>query len=362
MAAKVAIILGTRPEIIKMAPIIREVDIRDIEYFVIHTGQHYSYNLDGVFFEKLRLELPSYNIEAGSGTQATQTARILEGVEEILVRRQPEVVLVQGDTNSVLAGTLAAAKLHIKVGHVEAGLRSYDRDMPEEINRVVADHISDYLFAPTEKAEKILMGEGIPQEKIFMTGNTVVDALYQNIEIARRVSHILDTLEVKPAQYFLATAHRAANVDNPERFASILEGLEKVANFYHQPVIYAIHPHALARLKEYGLEPKNIRLIDPVDYFDSLILQNYARCVLTDSGGLQEEACILGVPCVTLRDNTERPETLEVGANRLAGTDADDILENVRLTFEIERRWTNPFGDGKAGEKIVDIITGGSHG
>lgn len=362
MSVKVAIILGTRPEITKMAPVIRAVDSRDIDYFVIHTGQHYSHNLDGVFFEQLRLDLPSYNIEAGSGSHGAQTARILEGIEEILIRRQPDVVLVQGDTNSVLAGALAAAKLHIKVGHIEAGLRSYDRSMPEEINRILADHCADYLFAPTEKAEKILLGEGIPQEKIYVTGNTVVDSLYQNIEIARRTSKILDKLGIRPAEYFLVTAHRTENVDNPERFASLLAGLDKVANFYHQPLIYPVHPHALAKMKEFRLETPNLTLIDPVDYFDSLILQNYARLVLTDSGGVQEEACILGVPCVTLRDNTERPETLEIGANMLAGVDTDNILECARLTFEYGRRWSNPFGDGKAGEKIVDIITGGSNG
>ena len=362
MTAGIAVVLGTRPEIVKMTPVIRALDSRNIDYFVIHTGQHYSYSLDRVFFEQLELEPPAYNIEAGSATHGVQTARILEGVEEILIARKPETVLVQGDTNSVLAGALAAAKLHIRVGHVEAGLRSYDRHMPEEVNRVLADHCSDYLFAPTENAVKILLGEGIPENMVYLTGNTVVDALYQNIEIARRTSSILAELELQPARYFLVTAHRQENVDNPERFASILDGLDRVAGFYHQPLIYPVHPHARAKIKEFGLETPNLKLIDPVDYFDSLILQNYARCVLTDSGGIQEEACILGVPCVTLRDNTERPETLEVGANMVAGTDAENILECVRLTFEYERRWNNPFGDGTAGEKIVDIITGGSDG
>jgi UDP-N-acetylglucosamine 2-epimerase (non-hydrolysing) len=362
MTQNIAVILGTRPEITKMAPVIRALEAAGTDFFVIHTGQHYSRNMDGVFFEQLNLDPPSYNIEVGSGTQGAQTAAILSGVEEILLRRQPDVVLVQGDTNSVLAGALAAAKLHIKVGHVEAGLRSYDRNMPEEINRVLSDHCSDYLFAPTEKSARILRGEGIPEEKVFMTGNTVVDATWQNIDIAHRMSNIFENLKIRPAEYFLVTLHRRENVDNRERFASILEGLAMVARFYHQPVIYPVHPHSLASMKEFGFEAPDLTLIEPVDYFDSLMLQNYARVVLTDSGGLQEEACILGVPCVTLRDNTERPETLEIGANMLAGAESDNILECVRQTFEIERHWQNPFGDGKAAERIVDIITGGSDG
>ena len=362
MTPKTAVILGTRPEIIKMAPVIRALENSDTEYFVLHTGQHYSYNLDGVFFEQLALDLPSYNLEVGSGSHAVQTAAILKGVEEILLRRKPDSVLVQGDTNSVLGGALAAAKLHIKVGHVEAGLRSYDKTMPEEINRVLTDHCSDYLFAPTEQAGTILKSEGIPENTVFVTGNTIVDALYQNIEIARRKSTILSTLDIQPSRYFLATAHRQENVDNRERLTSILNGLRSVADFYHQPVVYPVHPHALTRIKEFGLDTAGVVLIDPVDYFDFLILQNYSRLVLTDSGGVQEETCILGVPCVTLRDNTERPETVEVGANMLAGTDSENILECVRLSFERGGRWRNPFGDGTAAEKIVDIITGGSNG
>ncbi len=362
MAFKVAVILGTRPEIIKMAPVIRALKEAQTDFFVLHTGQHYSYSLDGVFFEHLNLDTPEYNVEAGSGSHAAQTAAILTGVERILLDEYPDVVLVEGDTNSVLAGALAAVKLHIKVGHVEAGLRSYDRTMPEEINRILADHCSEYLFAPTEKSKNILLGEGIPEEKIYVTGNTIVDALQQNIDIARRYSNVFETAGIRPSEYFLVTLHRQENVDNPERFASILEGLDRVAGFYHQPLIYPIHPHSLVRLKEFKLETPNITLTEPADYFDFLMLEYYARLILTDSGGVQEESCILGVPCVTLRDNTERPETLEVGANMLAGTSADDILEMVRLSFEMPRQWQNPFGDGKAGERIVNIITGGSDG
>jgi len=362
MPLKIAVILGTRPEIVKMSPVIRQLEAKDIDFFVLHTGQHYSYNMDAIFFEQLGLPQPKYNIEAGSSSHAEQTATILSGVEKILLDEFPDVVLVEGDTNSVLAGALAAAKLHIKVGHIEAGLRSYDRNMPEEINRILTDHCSDYLFAPTEKAKTILLGEGIPEEKIHVTGNTIVDAVYQNLSIAQGQSNIFNILNIRPAQYFLVTLHRQENVDNRERFSSILDGLRKVAEFYHQPVIYPVHPHSRKRMSEFGLAAPGLTLIEPVDYFDFLMLESNTRLVLTDSGGIQEEACILGVRCVTLRDNTERPETLEVGANVIAGTASDDILENVRLMFEIERYWQNPFGDGRAGERIVDILTGGFDG
>ncbi len=359
MLLKVAVILGTRPEIIKMAPIIRALEMKKADFFILHTGQHYSYNLHGVFFEELRLPQAKYNVEAGSDSHAKQTAKILVGVEEVLQGENPEIVLVEGDTNSVLAGALAATKLGIKVGHVEAGLRSYDRNMPEEINRVLTDHCSDYLFAPTEKARATLLGEGIPEEKIFVTGNTVVDATYQNLKIAREQSNALYDLRVKPGEYFLVTLHRQENVDNQTRFASILEGLDKVATDFHLPVVYPIHPHSRKRMGEFNLKAPNLTLIEPLDFLSFLQLESNARLILTDSGGVQEEACIIKVPCVTLRDNTERPETVEVGANILAGTSSDNILECVRLMLDKNNDWQNPLGDGKAGERIVSIITGG---
>ncbi len=359
MLPKIAIILGTRPEIIKMAPVVRELGIREADFFILHTGQHYSYNLDGVFFEQLKLPLAKYNVEAGSGSHAEQTAKALVGAEKVLQEENPEIVLVEGDTNSVLAGALAAAKLHIKVGHVEAGLRSYDRNMPEEINRTLTDHCSDYLFAPTEKAKATLLGEGIPEEKIFVTGNTIVDAVYQNLEIAKEQSNTLDALHVNPREYFLVTLHRQENVDNQARFTSILEGLDKVTTDFHLPVIYPIHPHSRKRMSEFNLKAPNLNLIEPVDFLSFLLLESAARLILTDSGGVQEEACILKVPCVTLRDNTERPESVEVGANILAGTSSGRILECVRLMLNKNNDWQNPFGDGKAAERIVNIITGG---
>jgi UDP-N-acetylglucosamine 2-epimerase (non-hydrolysing) len=362
MLLKIAIVLGTRPEIIKMAPVIRELEIKEADFFILHTGQHYSYNLDRVFFEQLELPQAKYNIEAGSGSHAEQTAKILVGVEKILQGEAPDIVLVEGDTNSVLATALAATKLHIKVGHVEAGLRSYDRNMPEEINRALTDHCSDYLFAPTGKAKVILLGEGVPEEKIFVTGNTIVDAVYQNLKIAGEQSDILNTLHVNPREYFLVTLHRQENVDNRVRFTSILEGLDKVTADFHLPVIYPIHPRSRKRMSEFNLEAPNLTLVEPVDFLSFLQLESNARLILTDSGGVQEEACILKVPCVTLRDNTERPETIEVDANILAGTSSGTILECVRVMLGKNNDWQNPFGDGKAGERIVSIITGGFDG
>jgi UDP-N-acetylglucosamine 2-epimerase (non-hydrolysing) len=356
---KTGIILGTRPEIIKMSPIIRECNRLGLDYFILHTGQHYSYNLDKVFFEQLGLSLPKYNIGVGSGTHAEEIGKMLIGIEKVLLKEKPDVVLVEGDTNTILAGALAASKLRVKIGHVEAGLRSYDRQMPEEINRTLADHCSDYLFAPTEKAKAILLGEGIPEEKIFVTGNTIVDAIYQNLDIAEKEVNTLDSLHLTPREYFLVTLHRQENVDNSARFASILDGLSKIATKFRLPVVYPIHPRSRKMMTQFGLEPGSLKIIEPLDFLGFLQLESNARLILTDSGGVQEESCILNVPCVTLRDNTERPETIEVGSNILAGASPDKMLKYTELMLNKEDNWANPFGDGKAGQRIVDIITGG---
>jgi len=353
---KITVVLGTRPEIIKMAPVIRALERRKADFFILHTGQHYSYNLDKVFFEQLRLPQPKYNLEVGSGSHAGQTAKILIGVEKALQKESPDIVLVLGDTNSVFAAALAAVKLHIKVGHAEAGLRSYDRGMPEEINRLLTDHCSDYLFAPTPKAKAFLLGEGVPEKRIFVTGNTIVDAVYQNLEIARKRGNTLSSLHLKPGEYFLLTLHRQENVDVPTRFLSILKGLDKVAEEFQVPIVYPIHPHSRKRMKEFDLKSEHLTFIEPVDFLGFLQLESHAQLILTDSGGVQEESCILGVPCVTLRDNTERPETLEVGSNILAGTIPEKILESTKTMLMRKNSWQNPFGDGKAGERIVSII------
>jgi UDP-N-acetylglucosamine 2-epimerase (non-hydrolysing) len=352
----IAIILGTRPEIIKMAPIIRECQRQNLDYFVLHTGQHYSYQMDQVFFEELELPRPEYNLDVGSGSHGEQTGRIMAGVEKVLMDRRLDVVLVQGDTNTVMAGALAAAKLHIKVGHVEAGLRSFDRSMPEEINRIVADHISDYLFAPTENSKNNLLKEGIPEEKIHVTGNTIVDSVYQNLEISRKKANVLEKLGLKSKEYFLVTAHRTENVDNPERLGEILKGLELVGKEFSLPVIFPMHPRTRKMLQQFGLMLDGIRAIEPVGFLDFMQLEAGARLALTDSGGVQEETCILGVPCVTLRENTERPETVDVGSNVLVGARSEQIMSGARRMLETDTGWKNPFGDGHTGDIIVQIL------
>lgn len=352
----IAIILGTRPEIIKMSPIIRACEAQGEDYFTLHTGQHYSYELDRAFFEDLELPKPKYNLDVGSGTHAAQTGKIMTGIEKVLLGEKPRVILIQGDTNTVLAGALAASKLHIKVGHVEAGLRSFDRQMPEEINRIVADHISDVLFPPTETAKKNLMDEGIPSEKIFVTGNTIVDAVEQNLEIAQRKGDFLQDLALTSKDFFLVTAHRAENVDNMERLEGILQGLKAIQDEFSLPIVFPMHPRTAKMIQAFGLSLDGIRVTKPLGYLNFLQLEANARLVLTDSGGLQEESCILGVPCVTLRDNTERPETVEVGANVLAGTEPDVMLSCARKMLAQGTSWANPFGDGKAGERIVQMV------
>ncbi|MDD5702095.1 MAG: UDP-N-acetylglucosamine 2-epimerase (non-hydrolyzing) [Dehalococcoidales bacterium] len=359
---KIALVLGTRPEIIKLSPVIKELEKRGADYFIIHTGQHYSYNMDKIFFNQLRLPEAKYNLEVGSGSHAEQTANILKRIEKVYRQEKPDILLVQGDTNTVLAGALAATKLHIQVGHVESGLRSYDRNMPEEVNRVLADHCSDYLFAPTEKAGNILRGEGIPEEKIYITGNTIVDAVYQNLEIANsNHSDNVNGLRINPNEYFLVTLHRQENVDDHSRFASILKGLDRIASNYRFPVIYPIHPRSRKMIAQFKLNTGSLRLIEPADFFEFLKLEKDARLILTDSGGVQEESCILGTPCVTLRDNTERPETVYVGANVLAGANPEKILTCSGMMLDRGDGWNNPFGDGRAGERIVSILFGGKH-
>lgn len=357
MGANLVIILGTRPEIIKLSPIIHECEKHNLSYTVVHTGQHYSDNLNSVFFDQLELPSPEYNLAVGSDSHGAQTGQMLAGIEEILLDEDPNTVLIQGDTNSVLAGAIATSKLDMQVGHVEAGLRSFDSNMPEETNRVVTDHIADYLFAPTEQSKEYLLEEGIPDSRITVTGNTVVDALYRNKSIAERKSTVLDDLDLIGENFFLMTAHRAENVDKEERFRSLLTGVSRAAEEHGVDVIYPIHPRAEAKLDAFDLSvPDNIRLLESQRYIDFLRLESAAALILTDSGGVQEEACIVGVPCVTLRDSTERPETLDVGANALAGVDTDRILSSVRTMYGKTMDWKNPFGDGNSSKTILQTI------
>lgn len=351
---RIAIILGTRPEIVKMSPVIHSCLARSVDFSIIHTGQHYSYEMDRIFFFELKLPDAAYNLEVGSGTHAAQTARMLTGLEQILLEDPHDVVLVQGDTNTVLAGALVAAKLGVPLGHVEAGLRSYDRSMPEEINRVVADHLSDLLFAPTETAASNLRKEGRPDPAIFVTGNTVVDAVLQNLSLAAGDETIFSRLGVEKGGYILVTAHRQENVDRRENLAGILKGIEHVANDFGVPVLYPIHPRTRKMIERFNLRvPDNLHLIEPLGYFDFLLLEASAQLVLTDSGGVQEECCILKTPCVTMRKNTERPETVAAGGNILAGTDPEAILSAARAMVLRPRTWENPFGDGRSGDRIV---------
>jgi UDP-N-acetylglucosamine 2-epimerase (non-hydrolysing) len=353
---KTAVILGTRPEIIKLAPVVKVLSAKKADFFVLHTGQHYSYEMDKLLFEQLELPVPDYNLGIGSGTHAEATGRMLIEIEKVMLQEKPQVVLVEGDTNSIMAGALAAVKLGIKVGHIEAGLRSYDRSMPEEINRIITDHISDYLFAPTAKAARLLTGEGILDENIYVTGNTIVDAVHQNIELARKKVDVLQELALRTGEYILLTLHRQENVDSRERFTSIMDGIERVSAALGLPVYYPVHPRSKKMMTEFRLDPKNVVMTGPVDFLGFLQLESSARLIITDSGGVQEEACILGVPCVTVRDNTERPETVDVGANIVAGAVPENILKAAQLMITGTKQWENPFGDGMAAGRIIEIL------
>ena len=349
-------VVGTRPEIIKMAPIIKECQRKNTEFFILHTGQHYSYNLDSVFFKELDLPPSKHNLEVGSGSFGSQVGRMLEGLEGVLVQENPSYVLAQGDTNSVLAAALTASHLRIPFVHVEAGLRSYNKNMQEERNRILADRLADILLPPTELAREILAKENHDPSQTFVTGNTIVDALYHYLPVAQKLTSI-QKYGLEPRGYFLVTVHRAENTDQPEVLEQILDGLGMVGERHGLPIIFPIHPRTRTRIGEFGLQvPKCLCLIEPVGFFDFLLLESQADLVFTDSGGVQEECCILGVPCITIRDDTERPETLHVGSNMLAGTTAEGIVAHVEDMLSRPRNWDNPFGDGTAAPHIVDIL------
>jgi len=361
-SGEIAFILGTRPEIIKMSPIIRECQRCGLDFVLIHTEQHHKYEMDKIFFEDLHLPAPQFRLGVGSGTHGQQTALLLSRIEKVLLEEKPEVVLVQGDTNTVLGGALVAAKLCIPVGHVEAGLRSYDRRMPEELNRILADHMSDYLFAPTEQAKEILLGEGIASKSVFMTGNTIVDAVQQNLEIAQENCDPLEKHHLTPQGYIVVTAHRPENVDQKDNLRDLLSALDLVQRELAIPLIYPLHPRTESMLRRFGLGiSSNVKVTKPLGFLEFLRLEAQAALVLTDSGGMQEEACILGVPCVTLRYSTERPETVAVGANLLAGIEPERVLSCVRQMLGKKRGWPNPFGDGRSGERIVKLIISEQH-
>jgi UDP-N-acetylglucosamine 2-epimerase (non-hydrolysing) len=369
----VAIVIGTRPEIIKMAPLCEELGNRGVDYFILHTGQHYNFNMDRVFFDEFKLKEPDVNLGIGSGTHGETTGKMITHIEKVLVERRPDIVLVNGDTNTTMAGALAAVKLHTLVGHVEAGIRNYDRRMPEEYNRIVADHVSDYLFAPSKLTEQNLMEEGISRGTsylyygnftrplIFLTGNTIVDVVR---EIMPRIksSDVISKLGLEEDSYFYVTAHREENVDRKDRLSSILRGLQMVSEHFDLPMVFPIHPRTRKRVEEFGLQGLldgmgTLKLVEPGGYIDHLALESNAKLVLTDSGGMQEETCTLKVPAVVMRDVTDRPEGLEVGATMLSGLNADAILEASKIMISKRRDWENPYGDGQTSRKIVDLIS-----
>ncbi len=354
----IVVVFGTRPEIIKLSPIIRLLVSKQMPITIIHTGQHYNFELDRIFLDLLEIPKAKYQLEVGSGSHGVQLARIIHGVEAALLNENPDTVLVQGDTNSVMATALVCAKIKdVTLGHVEAGLRSYDRTMPEEVNRVVTDHLSDLLFAPTLKAKENLIGEGIGEEKILVTGNTIVDAVVQNIRLAEQDVTILSDLSVGPGSFILLTIHRQENVTDARRLYLLAEAINRISDYLGLPVVCPLHPRTRKAINNCQIGFNNrVLVIEPVGYLEFLMLEQKARLILTDSGGVQEEACILGTPCVTLRENTERPETCDVGANCLGGYRYDSIRRSVDVMLARETNWANPLGDGRASERIVESL------
>jgi len=365
---KIAIVLGTRPEIIKMAPIIDEIINRNINLTLIHTGQHYDKEMSGNFFRDLEIPSPDYNIHVGSGAHGKQTGLMMEGIEEVLIDEKPDIVLVQGDTNAVLAGALVASKLHIAVGHVESGLRSFDMTMPEEVNRRVCDVASTMYFIPTEESAINLLAEGFSRKNLFITGNTVVDACFRHLEIATKrgfQEKSLAGLDIENMDNILTlTMHRAENVDDRQRVANIISALKELKDMN---IIFPIHPRTKKTLHDFDLfdelnDLDHVHIIKPVGYLDFLLLTSKSMMILTDSGGLQEEAVTLDIPALTLRYNTERPETVTAGGNILVGSNKEVILENANKILNDKefrdkmKKAINPYGQGDSAKLTVDAI------
>jgi UDP-N-acetylglucosamine 2-epimerase (non-hydrolysing) len=350
-------VLGTRPEIIKLAPVIRSIeDSNKLSGYIVHTGQHYDDELSGTFFRSLQLPDPDEQLHVGSGTQGEQTAGALKKIEKVVAERSPDVVIALGDTNAVLSAALATSKMEPQFGHIEAGIRSFDRSMPEEVNRVLADQVSDFAFAPTETAADNLDNERVVGETCVV-GNTVVDACFEHTPIAEKKSSILNELELTKGEYTTATIHRPRNTDNTDRLTRIIEALD-AQDFL---VVFPIHPRTRNKVKTADITYNgSLSLIDSLDYLDFLKLLNNSRVVVTDSGGVQEEASILEVPCLTVRPNTERPETIEAGVNELIEPSAvHGRLKTVYQEPDIRESMTghpNLYGDGNSAENIVSIL------
>lgn len=361
----VALILGARPQIIKSMPFIRlSNEDKQVKLSIIHTGQHYDYEMTKVFFEEFSLPDPAVNLNVGSGSHAQQTAKIMTRLEPFLQKQKPDLVVVPGDTNSTLAGALTAAKLNIPVAHIEAGARSCDNRMPEEINRRLTDHCSTLLFTATENCSQNLLKEGISKDRVNLVGDTMYDVLLQQLPKAERTA-ILDQLDVKAKTYALLTLHRQENVDSLENLKRIMDAIVKLKKLV---VIFPVHPRTRKQLCSFNLytklkEQKHVKLIEPVSYLENISLIKNANLVMTDSGGVQKEAFWLKTPCITLRENTEWMETVQLGANYLLGSNterivktAEEIIENEEELCKKLRALPNPFGDGCASQRILKII------
>ena len=349
-------VVGARPQFIKAAPVSAALQAAGIQELLVHTGQHYDRNMSQIFFDELGMPAPDLNLGVGSGSHGRQTGEMLIRLEEVMLRERPDWVLVYGDTNSTIAAALAAVKLHIPVAHVEAGLRSFNRRMPEEHNRVLTDHCSDLLFCPTQTAVDNLAREGIHQG-VVLTGDVMNDAVARFAARARAQSRILERLGLRPKGYLLATVHRPANTDDPDRLYALFNAFRQM----DEPVILPLHPRTRDKMRAYGWDAStfaggNLRIIEPVGYLDMLMLEQHARLILTDSGGIQKEAYFFAVPCITLRDETEWVETLEAGWNVLVGADARELLHRVR-TFAPQGDPPPIFGDGRASETIVTHLS-----
>jgi UDP-N-acetylglucosamine 2-epimerase (non-hydrolysing) len=356
-------VVGARPNFMKTAPIIAEMATRPdaFEQVLVHTGQHYDANMSDAFFSDLALPRPDVTLGVGSGSHAEQTARVMMAIEPVLLQRKPDLVIVVGDVNSTLAAALVAAKIGICVAHVEAGLRSRDRSMPEEINRILTDQIADVLFTTEQDADENLAREGIPQHRIHFVGNVMIDSLLRSLPLAAR-STIVERLSLSAGRYAVVTLHRPFNVDEPTTLREILAALGELAR--DLPVVFPVHPRTRERIAALGLrtEGSRLRLIEPLGHVDFLRLYSTATLVVTDSGGLQEETTYLGIPCLTLRPTTERPVTLTLGTNRLVASEHEAIVHAARATLgrrKADRQPPPPFWDGRAAVRIVDVLLHG---
>jgi UDP-N-acetylglucosamine 2-epimerase (non-hydrolysing) len=354
---KIASVVGARPQFIKCAPLSREIRKHHQE-ILIHTGQHYDYGMSEIFFEELDIPKPNYNLGIGSAMQGEQTGKMIIAIEKVLMEEAPDMVLVYGDTNSTLAAALAASKLHIKLAHVESGLRSFDRMMPEEINRVITDHVSNQLFCPTFTAIRNLENEGIVNGA-FLVGDVMIDALKFNIGLARAKSRVLERFEIRPNDYIVATIHRPSNSDDMDHMQNIVQALGESG----KRVILPLHPRTKNALQVHGIwreMPENVMVVDPVGYLDMIRLLSSAEKIVTDSGGIQKEAYAMRVPCITVRDSTEWTETVEDGWNILVKAKKEDLLRAID-DFQPPEEQSEPFGDGNASRKIVQIMSEGTY-